>query len=116
MLRLLVDENVPRAIVVGLRQREPTLDLVRVQDVGLRQTPDPDLLEWAAQQGRVIVSQDKKTLAVNAWERVANNLPMPGVLLLRRHLTTGEAIEELAIWGAAGDPDDTKNQVFHLPI
>jgi predicted nuclease of predicted toxin-antitoxin system len=79
MLRLLIDEDVHGDIVDGLRLRQPALDLVRVQDVGLRHTPDPIILDWAAQQGRVVVSADKKTLAVNAWDRVAQGLPMPGM-------------------------------------
>jgi hypothetical protein len=38
MLRLLTDEDVHGDIVHGLRRRQPALDLVRAQDVGLRQT------------------------------------------------------------------------------
>ena len=34
MLRLLTDEDVHGDIVHGLRRRQPTLDLVRVHDVG----------------------------------------------------------------------------------
>lgn len=36
----------------------PDLELVRVQDVGLNQTPDSDILEWAANQERVLISQN----------------------------------------------------------
>jgi hypothetical protein len=35
-MKLLVDENFHRAIVRGLLRQLPGLDLVRVQDVGLR--------------------------------------------------------------------------------
>jgi predicted nuclease of predicted toxin-antitoxin system len=83
MLRLLTDEHVHGDIVAGLRRRQPALDLVRVQDVGLAHTPDPLILDWAAQERRVVVSLDKKTLAADAWERVARRLPMPGVAILR---------------------------------
>jgi predicted nuclease of predicted toxin-antitoxin system len=92
MLRLLIDEDVHGDIVNGLRRRQPALDVVRVQDVGLRQEPDPIILEWAAQQGRVVVSVDKKTLATLAWDRVARGVPMPGVAILRTLLTIGQAI------------------------
>jgi Domain of unknown function (DUF5615) len=54
MLRLLIDEDVHGDIVDGLRRRQPALDLVRVHDIGLSRTPDPLILEWAAQQGRVL--------------------------------------------------------------
>src|SRR5713101_9958792 len=116
MLRLLIDEDVHGDIVDGLRRRQPALDLVRVQDVGLRHTPDPIILDWAAQQGRVVVSVDKKTLAVDAWERVARGLTMPGVAILRTLLTIGQAINELELIALAGNPDDFRDQVIYLPM
>ena len=116
MLRLLTDENVHGDIVAGLRRRQPALDLVRVQDVGLRHTPDPIILEWAAQQGRVVVSVDKRTLAVDAWHRVARGLPMSGVAILRLLLTIGQAINELELIALAGNPEDFRDQVIYLPL
>ena len=115
MLRLLIDEDVHGDIVQGLRRRRPTLDVVRVQDVGLAHTPDAVILEWAAQQGRVVVSVDKRTLAGDAWDRVARGLPMPGVAILRIVLTIGLAIDELELIADAGTPDDFRDQVVFLP-
>jgi hypothetical protein len=53
MLRLVSDEDVHDDIIRGLRRREPTLDIVRVIDVGLGHTPDPTILEWAASHDRI---------------------------------------------------------------
>src|SRR5215471_8746343 len=116
MLRLLIDEDMHGDIVGGLRRRQPALDLVRVQGVGLSHTPDPIILDWAAQQGRVVVSVDKKTLAVDAWGRVARGLPMPGVAILRTLLSIGQAINELELIAVVADPDDFRDQVIYLPI
>jgi hypothetical protein len=69
-----------------------------------------------AQQGGVVVSVDKKTLAVAAWDRVARGLPMPGVAILRILLTIGQAINELELIALAGNPDDFRNQVIYLPL
>jgi hypothetical protein len=44
MLRLLGDENFNNDIVRGLLLRDPTVDLVRVQDVGLMRAADPAVL------------------------------------------------------------------------
>ena len=116
MLRLLIDEDVHGDILNGLRRRQLALDMVRVQDVGLSHTPDPIILEWAAQQGRVVVSVDKKTLAVDAWDRVARGLPMPGVAILRILLSIGQAIDEMELIALAGTPDDFQDQVIYLPM
>jgi predicted nuclease of predicted toxin-antitoxin system len=82
MLRLLTDEDVPGDIVRGLRQRWPTLDLVRVQEVGLQSVPDPDILAWAAQAGRQVVTRDRSTMTAHASHRVGQGLAMPGLFVL----------------------------------
>jgi predicted nuclease of predicted toxin-antitoxin system len=63
MLRLAADENFNGDIVRGLLRRNPKLDIVRVQDVGLSGADDPSVLKWAADQGRIVVTHDISTLA-----------------------------------------------------
>jgi hypothetical protein len=48
MLRLAADENFNGDIVRKLLRRNPKLDIVRVQDVGLSGADDPSVLQWAA--------------------------------------------------------------------
>ena len=54
-LRFLADENFRRPILSGVKRREPAIDLARVQEVGLKNHPDPELLAFAARlrDGRV---------------------------------------------------------------
>ncbi len=64
MLRLLADENFNGDIVRGLLLRQADLDLVRVQDVGLAGAEDPQLLAWAAENDRILLTRvnRKRTL------------------------------------------------------
>ena len=55
MLRFAADENFNNDIVRGLRRRKTNLDIVRVQEAGLSGAVDPDVLEWAAREGRVLL-------------------------------------------------------------
>jgi len=61
-LRLLTDENFNGNILRGLMRRLPELDIVRAQDVGLMNTDDPDILEWAASEGRILLIHDDRTI------------------------------------------------------
>jgi predicted nuclease of predicted toxin-antitoxin system len=70
MLLLVSDENFNNDIVRGLLRRNPVLDIVRVQDVGLRGADDPDILEWAANENRVVLTHDAATMAGFAYDRV----------------------------------------------
>jgi hypothetical protein len=83
MLRLAADENFNGDVVRGLLRRNPKLDIVRVQDVGLSGADDPSLLQWAADQGRIVVTHDISTLAKHAFDRIAAGQPMPGVFEVR---------------------------------
>lgn len=48
MIKLLADENLDNTIIRGLLRRNPDVDIVRVQDIGLSREDDPVVLEWAA--------------------------------------------------------------------
>jgi hypothetical protein len=48
MLKLLSDENFNGDIIRGLFLRQPNLDLLRIQDVGLREVDDPAVLQQFA--------------------------------------------------------------------
>jgi len=92
MLRLAADENFNNDIVRGLLRRQPDLDIVRVQDVGLSGATDPTVLEWAAQEGRVFLTHDVATITRYAYERVQADKLMPGVFEVSRDIPIGVAI------------------------
>ena len=58
MLRVAVDENFNNKIVRGLLRRNPEFDIVRVQDVGLSGADDRAVLEWAANEKRVLLTHE----------------------------------------------------------
>jgi len=62
MLRLATDEDFNNRILRGLLRRNPALDIVRVQDVGLTGKSDAEVLEWAAREGRVLLTHDVTTM------------------------------------------------------
>ncbi len=67
MIRLLADENFNGDILRGLRRRVPTIDAPRIQDVGMRGADDAAVLEWAAGEGRLVLTHDVSTLLGFAW-------------------------------------------------
>ena len=68
MLKFLADENFNNDILRGLIRRVPELNIARVQDVGLAGADDPTILEWAASQGRVLLTHDVPTITRFAYE------------------------------------------------
>jgi predicted nuclease of predicted toxin-antitoxin system len=74
-MKLLADENLDNTIIRGLLRRNPIIDILRVQDVGLSGVDDPAVLAWAADDNRILLTHDVATITRYAYERVATNLP-----------------------------------------
>src|SRR5436853_7712045 len=70
MLKLATDENFNNSILRGLLRRRPDLDIIRVQDAGLSGADDPIVLDWAATEGRVLLTHDAATITKYAFERI----------------------------------------------
>jgi predicted nuclease of predicted toxin-antitoxin system len=116
VLRFAADVNFHGDILRGLLRRMPDLDVVRLQDVGLDQATDPAILEWAAREGRIILSHDVSTLTGEAIRRVHAGLPMPGVFIVRKGAKRVQAIEDLLLLAGASEPGEWKGQVRYIPL
>ncbi len=116
MLLLVADENFNNDIVRGLLRKNPDLDIVRVQDVGLRGADDPIILEWAANEGRVVLTHDAATMAYYAYERVRKGLSMPGVIEVADDLPIGRVVEDILLLAEYSDRNEWDGQVIYLPL
>ena len=116
MLRLVADENLNNDIVRGLLRRCPDLDIVRVQDVGLSAADDATVLEWAAREGRVLLTHDVATITMFAYERVRAGQSMPGVFEVGRTASIGRAIEDILLLAECSLDDEWEGQVQYLPL
>lgn len=116
MLRYLADENFNQRIVRGLIRRLPEIDVVVAQDAGLSAATDPEVLSWAAREGRVVLTHDVKTLVPEAHLRVRQGHAMPGVIASSDEVSIRLAIEELLLIHQASTADDLEGTVLYLPL
>lgn len=115
-MKLLMDEHIDPAITKGLRRIHPELDVVTVQEAGLRTKLDDVLLAWAAQEGRVMVSRDLSTMEFEASQRIRKGDKMTGVLLIRPGAGHGEAIRALQLVIECAKPDELENAILYIPL
>lgn len=115
MLKLLVDENFDNTIARGLFRRNPTLDLVRVQDIGLSGKDDPTILEWAAREGRILLTHDVATITRYAYDRVRQGQPMPGVVEISTDAPIGRVIEDVLVLVECSQDGELEGQIQYLP-
>ena len=116
MLSLLSDENLNGDIVRGLRLRQPNIDLLRVQDVGLREMDDPVILAWAADNGRILLTHDRATMPDFAYARLIQEKLMPGMFVINDRMPTRQAIDELLLLLDCSEQTEWKDVVLYLPL
>lgn len=115
MLKLASDENFNGTIIRGLFHCSD-LDLVRVLDVGLMEAPDPDVLAWAAEQNRILLTHDRKTVPFFAYGRVEKGMAMPGVFLVSDQMPIGQAVDEILVAADCFAPEECANLVRFFPL
>ena len=116
MARLATDENFNHDIVRGVRRKRPAIDLVTAVEAGLSRATDPVVLEWAAREGRILLTHDVSTMTKYAYERAAAGLPMPGVFQVRRGLVMTELIDDIILLTEARQEGEWEGQVNFLPL
>lgn len=115
-MRFAADENFDGRILNGLLARLPELDIVRVQDTEMYKSPDEKLLTWLAENERILITHDVRTMPRYVYSRVRAGQSVPGVIEVHKNAPIGLAIEELEIVITAGTPEDFKNQVLYIPL
>jgi len=115
-VRFLTDENFDNRILTGLRRRFPRLDIIRIQDSGLLGAEDPEILAWAAEEDRIVLTHDAATMPAYAYQRVQVGAKMPGVIEVPRAMPIAQAIEEIALLLELSRPREWENQVVYLPF
>jgi hypothetical protein len=116
MLRYLADEDFDNRILKAFRRREPGLDWIRVQDVGLSRCHDELVLQLAAENGRVVLTRDVSTMTAAAYDRIERAEPMPGLIVVPHRMAIGQAIDELIFLAKDSMPDEWEGQVIWLPL
>ena len=55
------------------------------------------MLQWAADEGHVLLTHDVNTMTQEAYARIATAMPMPGVLIVSRALSIGQVVDEMEL-------------------
>jgi hypothetical protein len=115
-VRFLADEDLDSDIINGLRSREPAIDILDVKKVGLRGKADAVLLDLAAQQDRILVTHDRRTMSRYFQERLAAGRLSAGVFVVPQRTAIGEIVESpLLVW-TASQAEEWRNRIVYLPF
>jgi hypothetical protein len=113
-IRYQADNDLRKAIVRGAVRREPLIDFRSAQAARLDRVPDPEVLAFAADEGRILVSHDFQTMPGH-FRQFTRFRRSSGVLLIRQDLPVGHAVESLLLIWVASEPDEWANRVCLVP-
>ena len=114
-VRFQADVNLNQHVLSGVLRRVPEIDFKTAHDAKLHGLPDAQVLVIAAREGRILVTQDRRTMPTAFGEFIKTN-NSPGVLLLPRKMTTRLAIEALILVWMASDAEEYVNSIRNLLI
>ena len=116
MLRLLIDQDLDHDILRGLIRRIPQLDAVTAYEIGMSEATDSQLLAWAAQEGRIIVTHDRTTMPTHAADLMGEGENIAGLFVALRSLPLHQVIEDLELMVTCSEKDEWVNVIRYLPF
>jgi hypothetical protein len=109
------DADLDGRVLRGLRRAAPGVDIRTAADAGLAGLDDSEVLWIGAYSGRILVSQDRRTMPLH-FNRYVTGAQSPGVVLLREAIPISTAIEELALIWNASEAAEWINRLVWIPL
>jgi hypothetical protein len=116
MLRSLIDQDVDHDIVRGVIRRIPQVDVVTAFEIGMSKATDTELLTWASQEGRVIITHDRTTMPIHAADLMSKGENIAGLFVVLRSLPLHQVIEDLELMITCSENDEWVNVIRYLPF
>ena len=114
-IRFQADNDLKFGIVKAVRRREPSIDSVSAYEAALERVPDPELLDRAAAEGRVLVSHDQRTMLDHFRDHLSSGKSSPGLLIVSQGAAISDVVEPLVYMWVLSDPAELRNQAYYLP-
>lgn len=82
----------------------------------MRELDDPAILDWAANNERILLTHDRATMPDFAYNRLLKEQPMSGIFLINDRMPIRQAIDELYLLNTCSQKDEWKGIVLYLPL
>lgn len=113
-LRFQADNDLDQRIVIATKRLGPTIDFQTASALNLHDKPDEEVLALAAEQGRVLVSHDRRTMPEH-FARFIMTESSPGLIIISRKVPIGAVADWLHLLWAASEAEEYVNLIYSLP-
>ena|ERR1051325_9708927 len=114
-IRFQADNDLDGRIIAALRRLEPSIDFQTAPALSLHlAVPDEQVLTLAAEQGRILVTHDRRTMP-EYFEQFIESHDSPGLIIISQRLSISRAAEWLHLMWAASEAEEYVNAIYSLP-
>ena len=113
MIRFQADADLNGHILRAIRRREPGIDFKSADAAQLRGVPDPEVLARAADENRILVTHDMRTMPKH-FATYLQTHTSPGVFIVPQSLPIATAADELILIWAASEAEEWTDRIFWL--
>jgi hypothetical protein len=114
-VRYQADADFNEDIVTGVLRRVPEVDFQTAHEAGLSGLQDPQVLALAADEERILITHDRKTMPRHFGEFI-HSRTSPGLFVIPQHAELLTIIEELILIWTASEAEEYINSVRALPL
>jgi hypothetical protein len=101
------DADLDGRVLRGLRRAAPEIDIRTAANAALAGLKDPEVLRIAADSGRILVSQDRRTMPAH-FARFSAGVQSPGLILLREAILSPLLLKRSLSFGVRARPRNGK--------
>ena len=114
-VRFQADADLNQIILLAVIRREPTIDFQTAIAAGLTGMADPEVLARATNDGRVLVTHDRKIMLRHFSEFIAHETS-PGLLVVPQSISVATVVEDLILIWSATEAEEWVNRIGFLPL
>lgn len=114
--RFLADHDLNEHLVQGVLRQEPSVEFLRVREVGMSAQSDEEILEYASREALLVVSHDVNTMPAAASTRLTSSGTFPGLFMVQQTLPMKSVIESIVLIWSASELEEWKDQIVYLPF
>ena len=114
-IRFQADADLYVEIVAGVLRREPGIDFQTADEARLRGLLDPEVLALAAQENRILVTHDRRTMPRHFADYLLHH-SSSGVFIIAQNMNVRVAIEELLLIWTASESEEWRNLIVEIPL
>ena len=113
--RFQADSDFRIEIIDGLLRLDPRIEFLTADKAGLRGVPDPKVLAAAADNNRILITHDRRTMPIHFGSFIQKG-DCPGIIVIAQNVSTKTAIEEIYLIWLVDEHEKYLNRIVDIPF